>query len=557
MPEKAAPFHPAEEQIAFVSNRWTRVFVLPILITLLVTARAAGFLIIFEIVSGNLWAGMWPLILFTCLEGVYTTRWLGQPGQRLIPRPVFRGAELVFLALITRAVSWLYFSGRFPIYELRDYIINPFLLFDVLFVILFIVLVVAWALGNFLTGLFEMLSVDEAELNYFLTPRGLRDDNAKPVGINRARVQGDFFRQWIWGGILLTFLVALSTISFDGREGSGIFGLSRLNLRVDMLLAALTYFISGFLLLSHARLAVLNARWLMGGAQKANQVERSWHRASLTLLLIICLGAAFLPLGSTFLLARIIEWIINAVLTGISFVVLAILTLVSFLVSLLPRGAPLEEAQPPPQALDPPLVPPVETPPPPPPPSGIPVISILLWILLIVLVVESTLYFLNNRGYRVPAGLLPLVYRRLRRWWRSIRGGMRRRGTRLRAGRTPSSPLPAADGIFRRRRGWGRWQSLPPREQIRYFFLATVRQASDEGVPRPASLTPAEYARRLAETWPETGEAVDNLTDAFVLARYSAREIREAEALTARTLWQRIAGRLRRREEGAAEERDP
>ena len=63
-----------------------------------------------------------------------------------------------------------------------------------------------------------------------------------------------------------------------------------------------------------------------------------------------------------------------------------------------------------------------------------------------------------------------------------------------------------------------RLNALSAREQIRYFYLSTVRRAGERGVPRDRSETPSEFAADLKENWPEAEVDIEALTDAFLHA---------------------------------------
>src|SRR5204863_9826449 len=58
---------------------------------------------------------------------------------------------------------------------------------------------------------------------------------------------------------------------------------------------ALLYLVSGFLLYSQARLALLQARWRLDGIRVAEAVTRRWARASLALIGGVAVAALVLP----------------------------------------------------------------------------------------------------------------------------------------------------------------------------------------------------------------------------------------------------------------------
>jgi hypothetical protein len=67
-----------------------------------------------------------------------------------------------------------------------------------------------------------------------------------------------------------------------------------------------------------------------------------------------------------------------------------------------------------------------------------------------------------------------------------------------------------------------------------------IRRGSEQGIPRQPSQTPAEYAVLLEKELPSAKDEVNSLTDAFVEARYSKREVASGKAAFVKNLWERI-----------------
>jgi hypothetical protein len=87
--------------------------------------------------------------------------------------------------------------------------------------------------------------------------------------------------------------------------------------------------------------------------------------------------------------------------------------------------------------------------------------------------------------------------------------------------------------------------ALGPRQQILYYYLSVVRRAGRQGVPRRASQTPREFAATLAPRLAEAKGDMETLTDAFVQARYSPRDVPPADVGHIRASWQRVRAALR------------
>jgi hypothetical protein len=83
-------------------------------------------------------------------------------------------------------------------------------------------------------------------------------------------------------------------------------------------------------------------------------------------------------------------------------------------------------------------------------------------------------------------------------------------------------------------------RSLDPRRQIYFYYLAMIRHGGKQGIPRRPSQTPAEYAAHLEKELPEASQDIDLITDAFIEARYSRREMDSQKAKWVKEIWGRI-----------------
>ena len=196
-------------------------------------------------------------------------------------------------------------------------------------------------------------------------------------------------------------------------------------------------------------------------------------------------------------------------------------------------------------------------PPPPPlpmePAAPSPVVGIIFssffWTLLVALVVGALLFFLRERGYRLDRARvqrsLASLWDFLRIVWDRMRGRVRSAGRSLRARLDSLPPALNTPPLTTPRRRFLRLNALSPREQIRYYYLATVRRASERGVPRAPNETPLEYFGDLKQGWPEAEPDLEQLTSAFLEARYSAEPMDTTVAGRVRERWKRVKDRLR------------
>ena len=95
--------------------------------------------------------------------------------------------------------------------------------------------------------------------------------------------------------------------------------------------------------------------------------------------------------------------------------------------------------------------------------------------------------------------------------------------------------------------GWLRLRGLSPRELIQYFYVSLAQRAASVGWERHAGQTAYEYSRDLTARLPERAGEVSALTEAFVNAKYSRRDVGAEDARRARRPWERLRGELQLR----------
>ena len=96
-----------------------------------------------------------------------------------------------------------------------------------------------------------------------------------------------------------------------------------------------------------------------------------------------------------------------------------------------------------------------------------------------------------------------------------------------------------------------RLNALSPREKVRYFYLSTLKRAEKGGVPRQESETPSEFANDLRLNWPDTSPEIEDLTEAFLVARYSRQPIAETDIPPIKAKWERLKSIIRRKTQAA------
>ena len=164
------------------------------------------------------------------------------------------------------------------------------------------------------------------------------------------------------------------------------------------------------------------------------------------------------------------------------------------------------------------------------------VVGGMTWV-LIALGVGIACWFLWQRvgGW---AGLRPILAQ-IRSWWQRTRNGIQDQLTEVRIfvaeqlGR--EAPLRRTDP--RRRLNP---DELSAREQIRYFYLQTIKRAKDKGLERQPHQTPAEFLSDLRSEWPESADDSEDLTEAFLHARYSRSQLSSENVSPIKEAWTRL-----------------
>lgn len=543
------------QRLPFQTDTWTRRLVRPVLIAALATAPAIALLVLVNILTpGEPWLALAWLAFFVALEGAYTTTWLNNPDSRGVDRLTYRAAEVFLLLVLARIVSWALFGDGLPSpEEMRVYLAAPvsFFLTGGFFTTTMVILV-AWYLAVTLGRIFAKMDVGVEEVQYYTLSAAEQQAKAddRPINVSRGLLQDQYLRLWLLVGTFMVIMAALSTFEVGQfLSEPDVLQIARLGLAPAMLFALLLYFLAGLWLLSHARLLRLNFQWLADGVGKEAGLERSWQRGALTLLLVVALVAAFLPIGSTLGISHILRLALDAVLfvagliyAAIGFLFTAVLRL---FIGNAEEATPLLTPQPAP-TMPAPTPTPVT---PPPDPTFAFIISSAFWALLIALSIGALLFFLRERGYRLEwkkaQQAMSTVGGQVRALWLRLRRRARVAGRQLRQrlrGPAQESIVPPDNPA----RGLRRPRSMSPREQIRYYYLSIVHRAGERGVPRADNETPLEYIHDLKQQWPEAEAELDELTRAFVEARYTPRPIDKPAVARVKEEWKRVRERLRR-----------
>ena len=499
----------------------------------------------------------WPSYLIPAAAivgviGVVTTSLLGRPAWRDRRGMAFRLGEAILLLILARLLVWVLYEGLPGPGTLQAWLVHPGSFFTGEFVFAAFTLLLVWGFAVGVTADFLDLAIRPDEV---AAQRGRKWGDSKSewrvaLPMARTEILQRFALRWISFGLLLVVCAALTRIAITTTPA----GLLRASLRGSGLrpaaLAGLVcYFVAGLLLMSHGRLAVLRGRWFNQDVEINQALLGRWHRISLIFVGLVALIALLLPLGRTSWLAPAIEWLLALVIRAMMIIALLFGALFELLMRVLRGlfGGTAEEGMPAGPVPAPLIVPSQEE-----MTSQLPpwLGGAILWLVVVLVAGFFLVNFLQSTGLshsRAGKWLLNLRF-----WWRA---------RRQRYSEALTQQMNKAIGRFKRVRRRapavstmreGMRMPAMPRDKVRQYYLRAVQEATESGKPRPSHKTPLEYAKDLAETWPETETDVTDLTAAFVDARYSEHEIDEQRATNAEGTWRRLSQGLRKPPERGA-----
>ncbi len=527
-------------------SAWQSQVARPWLIALQATCLAMGPWLVALVISANPALRWAPLPIFVAaLVGTYSAQWLAQPTQRLTGKTAFLLAEFLVMLALLRLLTWAW-SGQWPtLGAMRGWILEPWTFFDGFFVAVSLCCALAWHRAGVVATIFYWLALTPGELAYDAERRA---GNLWRLGrmperayVSRSELVDQYTSQWLLGGIFLAFCAAVTRVRFGPGWSLNVL---IMGIPPQIVVASVVYFWIGLVLISQARLAVLRAQWLQDGVEMPEHLPGRWSRFSLLIIVGIGLLAALLPLGSTWQIGAVLNAVLMAVVQVVLWVIFLVTTLFALLLRLAGQDAPMPEM---PQEIGPAAMAP-----------SLPWLALppwlggaSLWLVVVVALLLSLRFLLGESGLAVTRGKLQSALTRLLAYFRSRWQGLGRLAQAAQVslpGRRSQAARKAAPA-----QPWRfiRLGALPPREQVRYFYLSTLRRAADQGVARRPAQTPLEFVRDLESTWPETELDVEALTEAFVVARYDVAEISSDEARLVKSIWERIKRALSSRRNAA------
>jgi hypothetical protein len=478
------------------------------------------------------------VLLFIVMDRLYTYRQLRSLTPLSSEWTIALGGQWLLILLLLRFL--LSYTNGLEAFRAdlslltRGYIAE---LFTVEFVVSLLLALLMW----FLTGRFLDL-LEEIGLDPVLALQEGMIPISETVSAHQ-RLLGQIFSI----GIGLVILTALARVNFqtivDNVERFPKLEFNRLS---GAEAGALLYFVFGLALLSLSRLMSLQTHWnRLRIPVSSDNLTRQWGLYSMLFLLLLAVVVSLLPAGDSLGFFSLLGTLLDFLVSILFFIGQLMMGLIMLLISLpfFLFGKPLPDLLPsaPPPV---PVLPPAEAAA---PATIIPawafIRSILLWGLLVLIIVFALIQFVRQHGgiraalrnSRVASWLV-LAWQWLSRNANTTRENLSRvivTGwqnilSRLEEKRS----LPPGSLI--------RLRSLDPRRQIYFFYFALIRRGSEQGVPRQPSQTPSEYAAKLEKALPSADEDIDSITQAFIEARYSRREVDSKDADLVKETWGRI-----------------
>jgi hypothetical protein len=309
------------------------------------------------------------------------------------------------------------------------------------------------------------------------------------------------------------------------------------------IVSALIYFLLGLVMLGQIRFARLTALWHRDKVTVSEDLNAVWLRYLLSFLALIAGVAFVLPTGYTLGFSDLVALIITLIMSLMMILYMLITWPLALLAALLMGNS---EPVPPPAMDRLPFEPGMM------PADGganpwwALLRSALFWLVLLGAVIYLIRSYVRDRpGLRqLMQRLTPLrwaghLWQALLRWLRSV-------------GKKAGRALPELVARIRQARAnrgsrQVRAVSLGSRDRILHHYLRTLDTAQEAGVPRRRTETPYEYRRNLQAYVEEEEEALAELTEAFIEARYSTHPVSPEDVAEQRANAERVQRSLRER----------
>jgi hypothetical protein len=466
------------------------------------------------------WRGGYLLIMtfIAVIEGIWSSRIYKRERVYDLERLWRWMAEAAVLLLVTKLVSYMGKGIEVLLSDFAIWIKEPIRIITLESLLASFTVLMVWFLGQSMQADFERLT----DLSESGADRQLA----------RARLINSTFAGGVWLLVVSGGILALSNW-YPVTQG---------NLFRSIQSVVVAYSALSLLLFAHVHYLRRKMEWTLEGIVIPSKIGRRWVNWGVVVIMGVILAAAFLPAMYSFGPERLFIWVFDVFgffMRVVAFVLLMVCSPVFWLFNLL-IGEQASLPETPPDLTLPPSFSPSA-----PPAWWITLRQIFLYLLIVTALSFVLVTFLRDRRISLPAAeilrnWLRQVFMRFRRWLLRLGGHTKRilREVRFRRSLRRKEPTqkPTRISLFYAR---------SPRGRIRRYYLSFLQRAMDAGHGRDPQQTPYEYADRLAAYMADQQSELSTLTEGFIRARYSTREMSVEEASTIRGAWQKLRNRLR------------
>jgi len=453
------------------------------------------------------------------------------------------GAQWVLIMLVVKAVVLLSMGGEAALAEMQSLLKNPQgLFFDAQFLTVFFLSITVWMECGILADLLDEIGL---ELDRFVP------DRAAPQPPDWPSARQRFSSHIISMGFILVMFTGLMRIDLRKALSTAVqIKPTQLSFFEAGGGSTLLYFVFGMALFSQVHLIQLLARWRAMQIPISRNLVRNWAYCSLLFLLLLAIGVVFMPtqfsLGFIETLGHILYFIffLLATILQLLWLLLAFLMSLPFLLfSKTPLSVPLPRIPPLHERLAQPDFAAPAT------PMDELLKSLLFWGVFLVVIIFAIVQFARQHEDVAQTLREYAIVRRLIQFWdwlmRIFKGTGQRMSTAMRSGiRWITSPgKEGSPGLIQR---FLNLRGLNSRQRVIFYFLAMIRRAGEQGLPRAGSQTPYEYTDSLGDAFPDAVEDIASMSASFVEARYSQHPVSAEKVSKVKEYWQRIRQALRK-----------
>lgn len=467
------------------------------------------------------WQGGYILLMvpLAVLEGIWSKRIYQR--ERLSGSPLMwrLAAEAMVLILMAKLLSYVSQGfHKFPV-DLKIWIQEPATFFSMELILV----------GLYSIGVWYFSQSLQSSLDRMADPYESGPDRQLARGRIRDFILSGGFWLLSLGGLI--FGLPDSFLSLSERDLNSVE------------VAVICYLGLSLLLLAHTQYLRRKVEWQLEGLAVPEEVTRRWVRWGIILTASVFLLAFFLPAAYSHGPGQLLSWLFNLIYYFGQLIAFFVFLLFSPLIWLLGLLSGEENVPSQPQLGELPVLPEPSV-------SQSPdwwqYLRQVLQLVVVFLVLGLIFYtYAKNRDFKFPRSgdVLTRFIQMLRgiwAWFQRIHAGAQQRLRTFRMTRSPSKAV--KDQTPRR---FSLLRARTPRARVRRYYLALLRRTAELGLQRNPQQTPQEYEADLAHKVPEGQIELATLTDAFVHARYDAREVSAEDVPPVRKAWRRIRNTLR------------